>query len=160
MSIQNKIAVKLYLQRAIFALGMAIVIPVHSANLPDSQVLLQALGIDQKEIINLEQGETISFDVAEGKENELAAGVVMYVPASPSRIIQLIQKKGLAMVDSDLLAQGTIPAQATLDAFKGFGFKAGSEDAKDFLQAEPGSEFNLSFQEFQDLQEINSTQPR
>ncbi|MBL1265221.1 hypothetical protein [Candidatus Methylomicrobium oryzae] len=159
MSVHYKTAAKVFLQRLTLALGMAAVIPVHSANLPDAQELMQLLGIGQNALAELEQGKTVSFDVAEGKENELAAGVVMYLPASPSKIIQLINKKGLASVDSDLLAQGAIPISAAVDNFKGFGFKAESGEAKDFLQAEPGSEFNLSFQEFESLRNADSTQP-
>jgi hypothetical protein len=146
-------------RRMVLILGLAGAISVYAASYPNTPELMQLLGVDQQALASLEQGKPVSFDVAEGKENELAAGVVMYVPASPSKIIRLINKKGLASVDSDLLAQGTIPAQATLDALKGLGFKSGGEDVKDFLQAEPGSEFNLSFQEFKSLRDADSTQP-
>ncbi|MGR8941076.1 MAG: hypothetical protein ACU83V_04680 [Gammaproteobacteria bacterium] len=154
---EHKTKVKTLCRRSVLILGLAGVIPVHAAKLPDAQELMQLLRIEQSELARLEQGKAVSFDVAEGQENELAAGVVMYLPASPSKIIQLIDKKGLASIDSDIMAQGNIPVQAALDAFKGFGFKAGSDEAADFLEARPGSEFNLSFEEYKSLRNASST---
>jgi cold shock CspA family protein len=40
----------------------------------------QLLDVDQKELAGLDQGKKVTFDVAAGKENESAAGVVMYLP--------------------------------------------------------------------------------
>jgi hypothetical protein len=89
------------------------VIPAYSAKLSDSQELMQLLGVDRMALADLEQGKIVSFDVAEGKENELAAGVVMYLPASPSEIFRFLNKKGQAAVGKDIIAQRTIPVQAT-----------------------------------------------
>ncbi|MEC4748109.1 hypothetical protein [Methylomicrobium sp. Wu6] len=159
MSNQNKTAIKSLCRRLVLILGLAGVIQVHAANLPDAQELMQLLGIQQKEFASLDQGKVVSFDVAEGDEKELAAGVVIYLPASPAKIIQFINKKGMAAIDTDVIAQGSIPAQATEDAFKGFVIKAGSDEAKDFLQSKPGSQFNLSTEEFQSLRNAGSSSP-
>jgi len=145
-------------RKAVFALALAAVMQVSAAELPDAQELGKILGIGQSELAGLEQGRTVSFEVAEDKENELAAGVVMYVPAAPSRIVQFIKKKGLATIDSDVVAQGVLPDQATADAFKGFVFKS-DEDARDFLEAKPGSQFNLSFEEFRSLRQAGGGKP-
>lgn len=75
-----------------------------AGNLPDTQELMQVLGIDQKELVNLDQGKIVSFDVAEGDEKELAAVLVIYLPATPSKIIQFINKKGLADIDTDVIS--------------------------------------------------------
>jgi hypothetical protein len=159
MSNQNKTVVKIFCRPIIIILGLASFIPVNAANLPDSQQLIQLLGIGQQQLASLDQGETVSFDVAEGNEKELAAGVVIYLPAAPSKIIQFINNKGLASIDTDVIAQGAIPPQATLDAFKGFGFKAGDSEAEDFSQAAPERRFNLSTEEFQGLRDTSSAQP-
>ncbi|MGZ8096648.1 MAG: hypothetical protein ACXWUD_10450 [Methylosarcina sp.] len=158
MANQYKTAIRVVQQRLILVLGLLAVIPAYSANLPESQELMQLLGVDRTALADLEQGKIVYFDVAEGKENELAAGVVMYLPASPSEIIRFLNKKGQAGVDKDIIAQGTVPAQATQEAFKGFGFKLGSEEEKALLEAKPGSQFNLSFQEFQSLRNSGSAQ--
>ncbi|MGZ8199836.1 MAG: hypothetical protein ACXWUC_03555, partial [Methylosarcina sp.] len=134
MANQYKTAISRGRQRLILVLGLLAVIPAYSAKLPDSQELMQLLGVDRMALADLEQGKIVSFDVAEGKENELAAGVVMYLPASPSEIIRFLNKKGQAAVNKDIIAQGTIPVQATQEAFKGFGFKPGSEEEKALLE--------------------------
>jgi hypothetical protein len=74
-------------------IGLPGIFPVHAANLPDRQELMQVLGTEQKEFVNLDQGKIVSFDVAEGDEKELAASFVIYLPATPSKIIQFINKK-------------------------------------------------------------------
>lgn len=133
---------------------------VSAANMPDSQELSQQVGIQQQDLANLNQGEVVNLNVADGPEKELAAGAVIYLPATPSKIISFIKKnKNLTSIDTDVTAQGDIPQQATLDAFKGFGFKAGSDEAANFLAATPGSQFNLSTEEFQALQAANPEQP-
>jgi hypothetical protein len=154
----NHTAVSKKWRSAALALGLIGVIELHAAELPDTEELGKILGIGQNELAGLEQGQTVSFEVAEDKENELAAGVVMYLPAAPSKIIRFISKKGLATVDGDMIAQGTLPDQATADAFKGFAFKS-DEDARDFLEAKPGSQFNLSFEEFQSLRQAGGGKP-
>lgn len=146
-------------RRMFLALTLGVTFPVHAANMPDPQELIQLLGIQQQDVAGLEQGEAVSFNVVESNEKELAAGVAIYVPAAPSKIIGFIKNKGLASIDTEITAQGAIPVQATLDAFKGFGFKAGTDDATNFLQATPGSQFNLSTQEFQALQATSPGQP-
>ncbi|NOT12546.1 MAG: hypothetical protein HOP23_12050 [Methylococcaceae bacterium] len=157
MSYQNNTA-SIFCRQLVLVVGLIGVIPAHAANLPDSQELMQLLGIKQQELADLDQGKTVSFDVAEGDEKELAAGIVIYLPAAPSKIIGFFKNKGAIAIDADVTAQGTIPLQVTLDTFKGFSFKSGDE-ATNFLQAAPGSQFNLSTQEFQTLKATDSTQP-
>lgn len=132
---------------------------VFAANEPDSQVLIQQVGIQEQDVASLNQGEIVNFNVAGGDEKELAAGAAIYLPAAPSKIIGFIKKnKNLISIDTEVTAQGAIPQEATVDTFKGFGFKAGSDEAANFLAATPGSQFNLSTQEFQSLQATNPEQ--
>ena len=145
--------------KMLFALTLSVTFPVFAANLPDSEGLIQQLGIQQQDVVKLNQGDVVFFNVAEGDEKELAAGAAMYFPAAPSKMIGLIKNKGLASIDTEVIAEGAIPSQATLDAFKGFSFKAGSDEAASFLAAKPGSQFNLSTEEFQALQATSSAQP-
>lgn len=130
-----------------------------AANLPDSQEVFQQLGIQQQDIAKLDNGEVVFFNVADGEENELAAGAAIYVPAAPSKIIGYLKSKNLTSIDTDVTAEGSIPAQATLDSFKGFSLKTGSDEATKFLAATPGSQFNLSTEEFQALKATSSAQP-
>ena len=145
--------------KMLIALTLSVTFPVFAANLPDSEGLIQQLGIQQQDVAKLNQGEVVFFNVAETNEKELAAGAAMYFPAAPSKMVGLIKNKGLASIDTEVTVEGTIPLQATLDNFKGFAFKTGSDEAANFLAAKPGSQFNLSTEEFQVLQTASSAQP-
>jgi hypothetical protein len=81
------------------------------------------------------------------------------LPVSPSKIFRFIKDKALASIDTAVTAEGAIPLQATLVTFKRFGFKAGSDEAANFLVATPGSQFNLSTQEIQAIKTTSSAQP-
>ena len=144
--------------KMLIALALSVTFPVFAANLPDSEELIQQLGIQQQDVAKLNQGDVVFFNVAETNEKELAAGAAMYFKAAPSTMVGLIKNKGLASIDTEVTEEGAIPLHATLDAFKSFGFKAGSDEAVSFLAAKPGSQFNLSTEEFQVLQTASSTQ--
>ena len=131
---------------------------VFAANMPDSQELIQQLGIQQQDVASLNQGEIVFFNVAESDEKELAVGAAIYLSAAPSKIIGFIKNKGLASIDTAVTARGTIPTRATLKTFKGFGFSEGKDEAESFLAATAGSQFNLSGQEFQTIKAANSGQ--
>ncbi len=146
-----------YVLLVFLALSMAF--PVFSANMPDSITLIQQLGIKQQDLMNLDQGEIVFFNVAGSNEKELTTGAAMYLPAEPSKIIELIKKEDLLSMDTAVIAAGVIPLQATQDAFKGFALRTGSDDVEDFLAATPGSQFNLSTQEFQIIRTISTGLP-
>jgi hypothetical protein len=143
----------------IFILALSGNLSVSAANMPNSQELIQQLGIQQQDLASLNQGEIVFFNVSESNTKELTAGAAIYLPASPSKIFRFIQNKGLASIDTAVTAEGAIPRQATLATFKRFGFKAGSDEAANFLAATPGSQFNLSTQEFQAIKSASSAQP-
>ena len=132
---------------------------VWANNLPSAEDLSQQLGITQENFASLNKGEIIFFDVAEGDEKELAAGVAMYLPAAPAKVMSVIKNKNLLSIDGEITAEGAIPQKATPETFKGFGFKAGDEEATNFLAAQPGSKFNLSTDEFRSLHSIGSSGP-
>ena len=132
---------------------------VSAANMPNSQELIQQLGIQQQDLASLNQGEIVFFNVAEANVKELTAGAAIYLPALPSKIFSFIKNKGLASIDNAVTAEGVIPLQATLATFNRFGFKAGSDEAANFLVATPSSRFNLSTQEFQAIKATDSAQP-
>ena len=143
----------------IFILALSGNFSVLAANMPDSQELIQQLGIKQQDLASLNQGEIVFINIAESGEKELAVGAAIYLPATPSKIFRFIKNKGLASIDTAVTAEGAIPRKATLATFKRFGFKAGSDEAANFLAATPGSQFNLSTQEFHAIKSTSSSQP-
>ncbi|WP_262964207.1 hypothetical protein [Methylobacter psychrophilus] len=148
-----------YVLLAFMGLSISMVSPVFSANMPDSITLIQQLGIKQQDLASLDQGEIVFFNVPGSSENELTTGAAMYLPVESSKIIELIKREDLQSMDTAVIAAGVIPLQATQDAFKGFAFRTGSDDAEDFLAATPGSQFNLSTQEYQIIRAINTALP-
>ncbi|GAB4262110.1 MAG: hypothetical protein Kow0065_12780 [Methylomicrobium sp.] len=158
MSIQTYMTIKWILYGwcvlVLFLVGMS---PARAESSSEVTALMNLLAIQPKELARLEAGKTISFDIAENNDKELAAGVIMYLPAKPSKLLEYIDQKGLANIDTDIVAQGMIPNQPTLQSFEGFVLKPGSNEARSFLQAKPGSEFNLSTEEFKLLKNIDTT---
>lgn len=154
---KNQPAFNNFCCRSIFILGLTGLIPVNAANMPDSPELIRQLGIGQEKLAELEQGEAISLDVEEKGEKELAAAVVMYFPAAPSKIIEFVKKGDMASIDTDVVADGVIVRAAPAASLKGFGFTAKqSQEAENFLAAEAGDDFNLSTEEIAILKAINA----
>ena len=128
-------------------------------NLPISEDLTQKFGISQLDVANLNKGEIVFFNVAEAEsdEKELAIGAIMYLPEKPTKVISLIKEKGWLSIDNEVLSEGIISPQAMLDDFKNFSFHSGSDEANLFLETAPGSQFNLSTQEFETIHQVDFT---
>ncbi len=129
---------------------------VQAASSLHMQELIQQLGIWQKDLVNLEQGKVVSFQVTENDEKELAAGVAIYISSAPTKVIEFLKNRGMASVDTEIISQSLISPQTTLDSFKQLDFKLGGKDEMDLMAAKPGDKFNLSTQEFKTLQTIDS----
>lgn len=157
MSVQQTIRFNRIFPRIVMVLGLLGAFSAQADTASEVPALMKLLGMDAKQLAELEQGKTVPFDIAENNDKELAAGVVMYMPAKPDKLVKFINEKSLASVDTDITAQGMIPANAGLESFKGFSLKAGSSEAKKLLRAEPGSQFNLSTDEFNTLAGIKAT---
>lgn len=122
---------------------------------PTPQQALQNFGIAEAQIAQLERGEIVSYDVSETSQKELAIGVAMILPTPLPQIVNYIKKGHLTSIHSDIIATANLPANATVDSFKKFAFAdKHADEAKAFLEAEPGDEFNLSKQEFEQLKSL------
>ncbi len=142
----------------VIILVLNIISSAFASNIPNAQELIEQFGIKQQELVYLDHGKIIFFDLKESTESELTTGAAMYMPSEPSKVADLIKREDLESLDEAVNAAGVIPLNATLDTFKDFGFRAESVEAEDFLSATPGFRFNLSKQEFQTLRTINTTQ--
>ncbi len=123
-------------------------VPANADNAPDSTELLELIGINPAQQGDLKQGVTIPFDVTESGEKELGAGVAMYVLATPQRIIDIVRKGDMASIDTDVIDEGVIMRINPADSLREFSFTTRqTTEAKNFLEAEAGDDFNLSDQE-------------
>ncbi|MDR4517385.1 MAG: hypothetical protein MRK00_08365 [Nitrosomonas sp.] len=143
-------------RKTIYILFLSSAFSAHAENAPDLQDLIQQFGIQNQNLAGLDQDKTLYFNVAENHEKELATGVVIYITAAPNKIIEFIRNNGMASIETEVTMQDFIPSRATMDTFKKLNFES-SREASNFLVAKPGSQFNLSAQEFQTLQSIDPT---
>lgn len=160
----TRIATNLLLQKyrfwglGIFILALSSNSPTHATTTLYLQEIIQQLGIRQQDLVNLEQGKTVSFSVVESNENELSVGVAIYLAAPPTEIIEFLENRGMASVDNEVISQTIIPPQVRPDSFIGFSFMGRNNEAVNLQFATPGERFNLSTQEFQTLKFIDATQ--
>ena len=129
------------------------------AQMPSSQAILEQLAVNQQDLKRLDQGDIVLFNVESSGEMELTSGVVIYLPTTPAQVSGLFKKDSLASIDPLVISAGFIPLQANQEAFKRFSVKAGSDEEAEFLEATPGSQFNLSTQEFDLIRTQESNQP-
>jgi len=132
--------------------------PVFAQEAPTSQQVLQDFGIDTEKTAQLERGEIVAFDVSETSQKELAIGVAMILPTPLPKIIDYIKRGNLTATDSDIIASNPLANNADINSFKKFAFTDKQlDEAKAFLEAEPGDEFNLSKSELDSLKSLQAS---
>ncbi|MGZ4958157.1 MAG: hypothetical protein ACXV7J_02785 [Methylomonas sp.] len=126
--------------------------PAYAQEAPAPQQALQNFDIGAAQIADLERGEIVSYEVSETSQKELAIGVAMILPVALPQIVDYIKKGKLTGTESDLIATDVLDGQADIESLKGFAYTSKQlDEAKSFLEAEPGDEFNLSKAEFDKL---------
>ncbi len=141
--------------RWLLAAGFALTLNLANADLPTGEDVLNRLGVPQSQLGDLEQGQTITWKYPENTDKELADGVAVYVPTALAKVIAYVKKGNFAGIDSTITASGTIPDNATVDAFKRFALSG--KDAQSLLEVEAGSNFNLSADEIASFAALNSS---
>jgi hypothetical protein len=137
--------------------SMLIFPTVYAQEVPTPQQALQKFGISESQIAQLERGEIISYDLNETSQKELAVGVAMIVPVALPQIVEFIKQGKFYTTDNDVTASGTLPADADIGSFKKFRFNEKQlDEAKDFLNASSGDDFNLSKAELESLKSLQA----
>ncbi|WFP52272.1 hypothetical protein PL263_09655 [Methylomonas sp. EFPC3] len=132
--------------------------PTAAQEAPSPLQALQNFGIGAEQIAQLDRGEIVGYDVSETSQKELAIGVAMVLPVPLAQIADYIKKGNMNAIESDILASATLGPNPSSDSFKKFAFTDKQlDEAKAFLAAEAGDEFNLSKAE---LDRLNSLQPQ
>ncbi|MDD5410430.1 MAG: hypothetical protein PHF31_03310 [Methylobacter sp.] len=131
--------------------------PVFAQEVPTPQQALQNFGIDAAQIAELERGKIIAYEVSETSQKELAIGVAMILPVALPKIVDYIKLGKLTATEIDIIASAPL-ANADINSFKNFAFTDQQlDEAKAFLEAEPGDEFNLSKSEFDSLKSLQAS---
>ncbi|WP_347986519.1 hypothetical protein [Methylomonas sp. AM2-LC] len=121
------------------------------------QEILQKFDISAEQIAQLEHGEVISYEISESSHKELAIGIAMIMPVALPKILDYIKHSDLSTIETDIIASGNLTANADLNSFKKLAFSAHQlDEAKAFLEAEPGDNFNLSKLELEELTSLQA----
>lgn len=132
--------------------------PAFAQEAPSPQQALQNFGVGTAQIAELERGEIVSYEVGETSQKELAIGVAMILPVPLPQIVDYIKKGHLTGTESDVIASGALSNKADINSFKKFGYTDKQiDEAKAFLEAEPGDEFNLSKAELDSLNNLQES---
>jgi hypothetical protein len=119
------------------------------------QDLLQISSGDRR---RLAQGEVVSYPVVENSERDLAAGLAMLVPAPPRQVVDYLATGQLIAQDSTISEFGMVPDEAPASALSGARFTGGERsEAESFLEASPGTRFNLSLEEIEMLRALRES---
>lgn len=138
--------------------GSLFYLPVFAQEVPTPQQALQNFGISAEQITQLEHGKIVGYEVSETSQEELAIGMAMILPVALPKIIDYIKRGNLTATESDLIASAPLANNADINSFKKFAFNDKQlDEAKAFLEAEPGDKFNLSKPEIDSLKSLQAT---
>jgi len=119
------------------------------------QDLLQISSGDRRRLV---QGEVVSYSVAENSERELAAGLAMVVPAPLRQVADYLASGQLIAQDTTIVEFGVLADETPAASLAGARYTGGERgEAESFLEASPGTHFNLSVDEIEALRVLRGS---
>jgi len=116
------------------------------------------LQISPAERRRLDRGEIISYPVTENSERELAVGLALLVPAPLTQVAEYLASGQLTAQDASISEFGAVPDEIPSGALVGPRFAGGERaEAESFLEASPGTRFNLSLDEIETLRALRES---
>lgn len=113
--------------------------------------MLAYMGVaDQKQA--LMNGEIIYKEIGDASDKELAVGMAMFVKSTPDKLADYVTPDKMFKRDTDTIASGELTGAAT-DKLTGMKFSV--DEAQSLLNAEAGSDLNLSTDE---IKQFNAAQ--
>ena len=141
--------------RWLIAIGCALTLNLAKADLPASEDVLNRIGVPPAELGDLNQGKVITWNYPDNSDNELAVGIAAYLPTPLAKVIAYVKKGDFAGIDSTITSRGNIPDNATAGVFKRFALNG--DEARDLLEVEAGSIFNLSAEEIANFADLKNS---
>ncbi len=124
---------------------------------PTAEELLQALPLSDGERADVLKGEIVRFTTKEGSDRELALGAVLLVRKVPENLVPLWREAVVFKLIGAVTAFGEISDKATVGDFAGVKLQPnGEEEAKRYLEAEPGDKLNLDANEISAFQALKA----
>jgi hypothetical protein len=124
---------------------------------PTAEELLKALPLSDGEREDVLKGEIVRFTTKEGSDRELALGAVLLVQKAPENLVPLFRESTVLKLVGAVTAFGEISDKATVADFAGVKLEPkGEDEAKRYLEAEPGDTLNLDGKEIAAFQALKS----
>ena len=117
--------------------------------LPTPDEILQELQISVSDQQSIRKGNIVTWTGSEGSDRELALGMAVLVKTNGENILQLFREAGaFNTMESVFTAHGRIAGDGAPDDFAGVRLEPnGENEAKRYLEAEPGDVLNLDAKE-------------
>ena len=120
--------------------------------------VLDLLQISADQRRSLVRGEVVSFSVTENSERELAVGLAMLVSAPLDQVADYLGSGQVIARDASISEFGRMPDEGSSGALAGTRYTSGERsEAENFLDASPGTRFNLSLDEIEALRALRDS---
>jgi len=119
---------------------------------PTVDDVIEAIGFSAEDKQSLVAGKIISKDLKQAQEKEIIAAAAMLLPVPLDRIEEIYGHGGGVKADPDNIGFGILKTPFDESDWKNVGFDPAEKDEiKRIISAKPGSDLNLSTQEFATL---------
>ncbi|MEI6334356.1 MAG: hypothetical protein WCS87_07335 [Methylococcaceae bacterium] len=125
------------------------------AETPAVEEVLGVLGMDSAQIAELAEGQPVAYTLNEGSDDEIAVGLVWYLPVPLAKVAGHFRLENSISLDVGVTAHGILTPHSGADSLAAVTLSR--EEAQTLLNAEPGDEFNLSTQEIEKLKTFKQT---
>ena len=144
----------------VWLLGVSFILPETPAfaEPPTVEEVLDVLGMDKGQIAELAQGQPVAYALREGSADELAVGMVWYLPVPLHKVAKQLRLENPDPLDVDVTAHGLLTEHSGAGSLAPVVLS--TEEAQALLDAEPGDEFNLSAHEIDKLKTFKQTLKR
>ncbi len=120
---------------------------------PTAEEVLKALAISDSDQEEIQQGEIVRWTTTEGSDRELAVGVALLLRDTPKNLATLFREAVTYKIMGAVTAYGEISGKGKVGDFAGVKLEPNGEDeAKRYLEAEPGDTLNLDAKEISAFQ--------
>ena len=125
----------------------------NTAEKPDLVMAMQHLNLPAPLVAKIKSGEIVAPEINDATDKELAVKLIMLVKATPDQLKEFITADNLMGKDPTFSASG----QLTAEAPKIEGIKLTPDEAMDYLNAEPGNDFNFHTDDYAKLKAAKKT---
>ena len=125
---------------------------------PAVEQVFGVLGMDKEQISELAQGQPVTYALSESRTDELAMGIVWYLPVPLAKVVKQLRQNNPDPLDIDVTAHGLLTKHGGAASLASVIMPR--EEAEALLDAEPGDEFNLSTSEIDSFKTLKQKSPK